>query len=129
VILARKIGIDSKDAPSCLARLVAWTRRHVGYTREGVELLQDPRVTLRYRSGDCDDHACLVVALALAIGIKARLATIAIAGREAHHIIPVIVDHGAIVVFDSTRTAGENRRQVDRLDRGALNLSLDGVHR
>lgn len=128
IVSARTIAHDSKNPAVGLFRIVAWCRSNIGYTRESVETFQDPRLTLRTRSGDCDDHSCLVVAMALAVGIPARLATIAIEGHYPHHIVAALKVDGDLVVYDSTRTSSENRLQVDRLNRRAMTISLDGSH-
>ncbi len=58
-----------------LDALFRYVRDRIRFTNDpvGVELLQDPRTTLRLGAGDCDDRAVLLAALMLSIGICADL--------------------------------------------------------
>ena len=57
-----------RDAPR---RLIRWIKRNIPYTREarGVEILQGPITSLTIQTGDCDDYAILLTALARSIGL------------------------------------------------------------
>lgn len=77
VYLARIIAknCDGRDF-DCIAKAVYFFLiRMIKYQFDprGVEWLQDCEVTLRKRSGDCDDFATLGSALLQAIGINTRL--------------------------------------------------------
>lgn len=65
--------LDARDRVRALRELATWTRSEIGYTREARETFQRPDVTLRVRSGDCDDHAILICGLARSIRIPAVL--------------------------------------------------------
>ena len=73
--------IVPKDHLSEVAALYYDTARRVRYTRDPAEaeLVQHPLVTLRERSGDCDDMATLLVGLlgtqALAVGAPTEFVT------------------------------------------------------
>lgn len=73
VSVARAIVRDlpSKDRPGELRALFGYVKKHVRYVQDphGLEWVQTPfRTLLVDGGGDCDDHATLVVALALALG-------------------------------------------------------------
>jgi len=66
-------------------RILHFVKRYVQYVPDPatsvengsqIELVQAPFQTLRRRAGDCDDTSTLVAALAMAVGIPARFATI-----------------------------------------------------
>jgi len=48
-------------------------QQQIRFRKEPTETFQSARETLRLRLGDCDDHARLVMALTLALGIPAKL--------------------------------------------------------
>lgn len=58
--------------------LHSFVRDCIQYVRDiaGVETLQTPEMTLRYRQGDCDDQATLLAALLQSIGHPARFVAI-----------------------------------------------------
>lgn len=68
-------GLHRVDA-SGAATIAQWVRRHIEYRQEtpGVEILNGPYTTLRYRVGDCDDLVILWVALCRSIGLDAHFA-------------------------------------------------------
>jgi hypothetical protein len=72
VFLARDIVSDirSGDHPSETEAINQWIQRNISYRGDplGTEWLQDPRVTLQERAGDCDDMSCLAATLLQAIG-------------------------------------------------------------
>ena len=73
--------VRPKDHLSEVAALYYDTARRIRYTRDPAEaeLVQHPLVTLRERSGDCDDMATLLVGLlgtqALAVGAPTEFIT------------------------------------------------------
>ena len=71
VATAREIVGDEKDATAAARRLLAWVNEHV----EQVPTASVPsaREVLATRRGDCNEHAVLLVALARAAGIPARV--------------------------------------------------------
>lgn len=61
-----------------VATLHAWVRDQIKYVRDvyDVETVQAPDVTLRDRSGDCDDQSVLLAALLQSIGHPVRFAAL-----------------------------------------------------
>lgn len=68
------------------ACLLAWVRRNLLFTPDpfGTELLQTPGATLQLGIGDCDDLTTLLLALARAVGIRARPVGQGSGGRFSH---------------------------------------------
>lgn len=56
------------------ATLLAWVQQHVPFVPEEIETFKGWRETIAH-GGDCDDSARLLVAMLLALGFRARLAT------------------------------------------------------
>lgn len=65
-----------RNGARCIAE---WIRANVVYSQEtpGVEILQGPIHTLRYRVGDCDDLAILWASMMLACGLDGAVAGVA----------------------------------------------------
>lgn len=62
------------------ARLIfGWVRRNVRYTSDTyqVDTFATPRVTLKVKSGDCDDFTTVLACLYLSIGIPVQLVVVA----------------------------------------------------
>ena len=73
IYLAREIvrEVESHDYEGEVARIHRWVQTHVRYTQDprGQEWVQTPSHTAWVQGqGDCDDHAVLVCALAIALG-------------------------------------------------------------
>jgi hypothetical protein len=65
----------------------------------GRELVQEPELTLKIASGDCDDSATLLLALLLSIGHVPRAVVVDLTGRGYSHIYVVdyVVQDGKLV--------------------------------
>ncbi len=78
--LAKRIvqTCPSKDARCEVRQIHAYVSNHIRYVRDvaGVETVATPELTLRDKSGDCDDQAVLVGALLNAIGRPVRFIAI-----------------------------------------------------
>lgn len=78
--LAERIiaGVGSKDFDGEISAIQHWVRNNIRYTRDPVtaEMLKDPIELLANPSGDCDDQATLVGALAMSIGFPVRFVAI-----------------------------------------------------
>jgi len=71
--------LPSKDYKAEAQRIFDIVKQYVRYVKDpaGLELVQDPRsVLFRDGSGDCDEHASTIAAMAMAIGHKAAFRTI-----------------------------------------------------
>lgn len=64
----------AKDEAAEACALFQWVRDHVRYVRDvlGVETLSTPVITLKTRSGDCDDQSTLLATLYESIGYPTR---------------------------------------------------------
>ena len=76
--------IDPKDYHGQVAALHEWVKKTIHYVKDphGVELVRSPMWTLYYKTGDCDDQAVLLSAMAQAVGFNTRFK--AIKGDPAH---------------------------------------------
>lgn len=66
--------------------IAQWVRKHIRYRQEtpGVEILNGPYTSLKYRVGDCDDLVILWVALCRSIGIDATFAGVHRTGQPSY---------------------------------------------
>lgn len=87
-----------KDSDAELQAIFNFMRDQVRYTRDvhGIETLANPLITLRRRSGDCDDKTTLLCTLCEAVGYPTRLVMAAYAGDEdySHVYAQVLGDTG-----------------------------------
>lgn len=88
--LAKKIvqPCPSKNIRCEVSRLHAFVADKIRYVRDiaGVETVQAPDVTLRDRSGDCDDQAVLIGALLLSIGHPVRFIAVGFRAGQFSHV-------------------------------------------
>ncbi len=91
--LALLLARETDGTPAGIgAALHAFVKRTVRFQREGAERFVDTwRTVTVYGVGDCDDSARAVVALARAVGLRARLVTL---GRkpESGHVVASLWD-------------------------------------
>jgi|TARA_R110000824_G_scaffold105425_7_gene249558 hypothetical protein len=77
VDIYRKYGVKPRDYRGQAKALLAWTQKNIYYLNEPSELLQAPTYTInpKVMSGDCDDIAILLGALATSsrLGVKVVL--------------------------------------------------------
>jgi hypothetical protein len=104
--ILRSFGVDS-HAPSTAARAIfQWVRSNIRYVNDpiGIETVQSPEITLRLKAGDCDDHAVLVAALAMSIGIPARIVVIGSDADHFEHVFAELKTDRSWQPADTTRT-------------------------
>ena len=94
-LIIRQSGAAPRDYWKKAQALYSFIKNYVRFERDpfGVEMLQEPLVTLKRKAGDCDDHGILVGALFSAIGYPYAFKTIrADASRpdEFSHIYAVV---------------------------------------
>ena len=75
----RPAGVDFRDYPRVAAALLAWVQTRIYYTNEPGEQIQAPWWTLKYKTGDCDDMAVLLAAMAESVRLPWRFV---LAGRD-----------------------------------------------
>lgn len=85
---AREIAlprVPDRDQVGQAAAVLDWVGNNVCYVFDpmGVELVQEPLLTLREGAGDCDDMTCLTASLWGALGIDAALQAVATAAPSA----------------------------------------------
>lgn len=81
-----------------------WIRSHVRYVRDplGVEVVQEPEVTLKIAAGDCDDQSALVASMLMSIGIPVRFRVIGTDVDNFSHILPEVRIGTAWLTADTT---------------------------
>lgn len=68
----RPAGASPHDHRAQAAALLAFVQQHVYYTNEDGEQIQTAQRTLAVGSGDCDDSAVTLAAMAMSIGLPVR---------------------------------------------------------
>jgi hypothetical protein len=97
-------NINTRDTYQVVKTLWSWTRRFVRYLRDpiGVETVQSPEITLQLKAGDCDDHAALMGAFGLNLGIPVRFVTVGTTADRQSHIFPEFQINGKWIAADTT---------------------------
>lgn len=72
VDIVRNAGVQPRDYRNQAAALLKWVQREIYYANEPGERLQDPLLTLKARTGDCDDMAMLYAAFCEALRLPWR---------------------------------------------------------
>ena len=80
IALAIAKGARTTEPHYLAARILRVVQRRVRYVGEGIETFQPSSLTWRMGLGDCVDSARLVVALARALGLEARV--VGVAGKK-----------------------------------------------
>jgi hypothetical protein len=81
-------ALPNKDYLAEAKAIYRYVASHIRFQRDpiGIETVQSPLFTLRLGVGDCDDQAALVAALALAVGLPARLRAVGYSPDNLSHI-------------------------------------------
>jgi transglutaminase-like putative cysteine protease len=82
-----------------------WVKDNIEFRGEYGETLQEPRITLRYQAGDCDDQSMLMAAMLASLGYQTRFRTVALAGeQEFSHVYAEVRDKqtGQWIPVDTT---------------------------
>lgn len=95
---------DLRNVDAIADVIYKWMVRNINYVRDpwDVERIQSPDVTLRQRTGDCDDHAILSAALLQSLGIQTGFRIVSRSGRDYDHIYTVYRSPGGWKSFDTT---------------------------
>jgi len=98
--LAEKIcaKLESGDYNSEIYAIYCWVRKNIRYAKDihDVEYVKAPARLLESRQGDCDDIACLLAALCMAMGNECRFAVVGFeTGEPSHVFCQVAVRTGA----------------------------------
>lgn len=81
-------NVEPGDYNSEILALYCWVRRNIRYTRDihQVEYVKAPARLLESRQGDCDDIACLLAALCMAVGNECRFLVVGFEDRSPSHV-------------------------------------------
>lgn len=85
----RDANLRSRDGVGEVRALQMWIQNHIRYVRDpvDVELVQTPEVTLKLRTGDCDDQATLLAAMLKSTGHPAQFVAVGINGGPFSHVL------------------------------------------
>lgn len=94
-VVISKSGAAPRDYKNKAQAIYTFIKSYIRFERDpfGVEMLQEPIVTLKRRAGDCDDHTILVCAMMGAVGFPYAIKTIKADTRrpdEFSHVYAVI---------------------------------------
>lgn len=98
-------NVASRDSKGEIQALYDWVKQNIKFRGEYEETIQTPEVTLRFRAGDCDDHAILLSALLGSIGYETRFKTVAVRNsRDLTHVYCEVRDRrsGTWIALDTT---------------------------
>jgi hypothetical protein len=91
-------------------------QRQIKFRHERTETFQSARLTMRLGAGDCDDHARLLVALAIAGGLEAQL-TFLEADDQPAHVVGLVKTSGGWTWAETTIDAEFGEPPLDALAR------------
>lgn len=85
----RSAGLRSREYIPEAQALQRWVQNCIRYVRDpvDVELVQTPEVTLKLRTGDCDDQATLLAAMLKATGHPAKFVAVGMNGAPFSHVL------------------------------------------
>lgn len=103
---AARIRAICDDDPAKLGPAVQlFVQKAIAYHDEPRETFQSAEVTLLRRSGDCDDHARLVIVLAKAVGLAAQLVIMRKGAIPVHAVAKVADAAGELQWAETTLAA------------------------
>lgn len=89
--LAEKIvaKVEGGDYNSEIFAIYAWVDQNIRYVKDphDVELVKDPRRLLETGQGDCDDIACLLASLCMAVGHECRFVVVGFQPNVPSHVV------------------------------------------
>lgn len=98
ISLARNITheVEARDKLGDADALFYWVKQNIKYVNDPIEaeLLQNPKVTLQEKAGDCDDLVILLGSFNKAIGNDIAFVTISLPGeKDFCHIYIIVIDN------------------------------------
>ncbi len=108
--LAAKIcaQLEPGDYNGEIMALYAWVCMNIRYVRDihDVEYIQAPQRVLESKQGDCDDIACLLASLCMALGNECRFVVVGWAPNNPSHVFCQVAVQGVV-------GGGNGERSVD----------------
>lgn len=101
--ILRQRNADSIQPLSSIRAIYNWIKANIRYVLDpiNVETVQAPEVTLELGAGDCDDHAALLAALCMSVGIPVRFVVLGSSPSTFEHIYPEAQANGKWVPADT----------------------------
>lgn len=89
-------GLEPGDYNSEILALYAWVRQNIRYTRDihNVEYVKAPQRLIESGQGDCDDIACLLASLCMALGNECRFAVVGFEPNNPSHVFCQVAVRG-----------------------------------
>lgn len=101
--ILERANTSSRDPVRAAWAIFTWVRHEIAYVKDpiNVETVQEPEVTAKLKAGDCDDHAALVMALGLAIGMPGRFVVVGMSPDNFQHIYTELNCNGQWIPLDT----------------------------
>lgn len=98
-----RANTSSREPVRAAQALFNWVRVRIRYIKDtlNIETIQDPEITAKLQAGDCDDHAALLAALALSVGIPVRFVVLGPSRQNFQHIYTEMLCAGRWVPVDT----------------------------
>lgn len=96
-------NIDPRDEKAIADCMFSWMKKYVKFCRDPLtaEMVQSPKITLKLKSGDCDDHSTLFSCLNLCVGNLPRFVTIGRQKDHFSHVYTQIKTSGGWISYDT----------------------------
>lgn len=89
-------GLEPGDYNSEILAIYCWVRQNIRYARDihDVEYVKAPARLLETRQGDCDDIACLLASLCMAMGNECRFLVVGFVPNTPSHVFCQVAVRG-----------------------------------
>jgi len=107
--LAEKIcaSVESGSYNDEILAIYGWVRQNIKYRKDihNVEYVRAPMRMIESAQGDCDDMACLLAALCMALGHECRFVVVGFEGGEMSHVFCQVAVRGVVADGGGSRGA------------------------
>jgi hypothetical protein len=114
---AEQICKDLEPGDYCgeIFAVYCWVRQNVRYARDihDVEYVKAPKRLLESRQGDCDDIACLLAALCMAMGNECRFLVVGFTPGTPSHVFCQVAVRGGVASPDGHARGGQQWVTLD----------------
>ncbi len=107
--LAEKIcaEVESGSYNDEISAIYGWVRQNIKYRKDihDVEYIRAPQRMLESGQGDCDDMACLLASLCMALGHECRFLVVGFEDANPSHVVCQVAVRGLVVDGGGSRGA------------------------
>lgn len=117
--------VEGGDYNSEIYAVYAWVDQNIRYVKDphDVELVKDPRRCIQTGQGDCDDIACLIASLCMAVGHECRFVVVGFQPNVPSHVVCQCAVRG-VVSHGGNSTGAQDWVTLDPV----ANLSTPEMH-